>query len=131
MTGQTPEWEGDWLSLVAEDTEFRLNSRWTNVALRLIGEDFDRTYHIDHSAIGVHRPGTPAPIVTLTGSADAWTSYLSPIPRPPNHHILGMQRRRPDFTIDGRHALLVNLRVLNRVMDLLRTAAAGSRQDVA
>jgi hypothetical protein len=69
--------------------------------------------------------------VTLTGSADAWTAYLTAIPQPPNHHILAMQRRRQDFFIDGRHALLENLRVLNRVLELMRTVAASRQESVA
>ena len=131
MTGLDPRWETDWLAAVGEDAEFRLISRWTHVTLRLIGEDFDRTYRIDHSTIGVHDQGPPAPTVSLTGSADAWRCYLAPIPRPPGHHILAMQRRRHDFSIDGRHALLQNLHVLNRVLDLMRTVAAGRHLGVA
>lgn len=114
-----PDWEVGWLTAVGADPEFQLISRWTWVSLRLVGDDFDRSYHIDRSAIGV-RQGQEAPTVTLTGSADAWRSYLTATPAPPNHHILAMQRRRSDFSIDGRHALLQHLRVVNRVLDLLR-----------
>jgi hypothetical protein len=128
MTVATPDWEVDWLALVGRDTEFQLISRWTRVSLRLIGAGFDRTYHIERSAIGVAQ-GQESPMVTLTGSADAWAAFLSATPQPPNHHILAMQRRRADFSVDGRHALLQHLRVLNRVLELLRMVAAG-REDV-
>ncbi len=124
MTATVPDWEAPWLTAVRQDTEFRLISRWTCVSLRLVGQGFDRTYHVNRSAIDVDQ-GQEAPIVTLTGSADAWTSYLTATPAPPNHHILAMQRRRGDFVIDGRHALLQHLRVLNRVLDVLRTVVAA------
>jgi len=130
MTGLDRGWEADWLTAVGEDPEFRLISRWTRVSLRLIGENFDRTYRIDHSTIAVDDERAPAHTVTLTGSSDAWTSYLSPVPRPPNHHILAMQRRRNDFSIDGRHALIQHLRVLNRVLDLMRTASASREREL-
>ncbi|MGV9798530.1 hypothetical protein ACWDTP_10790 [Mycobacterium sp. NPDC003449] len=131
MTGLDPGWETDWLATVGADAEFRLISRWTDVALRLIGDDFDRSYRIDHSAIGVHDHATSVPMVTLTGSAAAWSAYLAPTPAPHDHHILAMQRRRADFSIDGRHALLQNLNVLNRVLDLLRTVATGRHRGIA
>lgn len=131
MTGLHPGWEAHWLAAVDDDAEFRLISRWTEVVLRLIGEDFDRSYRIAHSTIGAHDEGTSVPTVTLTGSADAWRSYLEPMPRPPAHHILAMQRRREDFSIDGRHALLQNLNVLNRVLHLMRRAALDHHQDIA
>lgn len=131
MSGLNERWEADWLAAVNDDTEFRLVSRWTDVVLRLVGEEFDRSYRISHSAIGIAGRATSVPIVTLTGSADAWSSYLQPVPRPSAHHILAMQRRRHDFSIDGRHALLQNLNVLNRVLDLMRTVAGGHRQEIA
>ena len=131
MTGLDPGWETDWLAAVAGDAEFRLISRWTNVTLRLSGDGFDRTYHINHSTITVQEEVPPGGTVALTGSADAWSSYLASTPRPDNHHILAMQRRRHDFFIEGRHALLQNLHVLNRVLDLMRTVAAARREDVA
>ncbi|MDV3127342.1 hypothetical protein M1247_20625 [Mycobacterium sp. 21AC1] len=131
MTGLDTGWEADWLAAVEGDAEFRLISRWTEVALRLVGQDFDRSYRIDHATIGVQDGGAAIPTVTLTGSAAAWDSYLEPVPRPPAHHILAMQRRRSDFSIDGRHALLQNLNVLNRVLDLMRTVAVDRQEGTA
>jgi hypothetical protein len=130
VTAAPPDWEADWLALVGRDTEFQLISRWTRVSLRMIGAGFDRIYRIERSAIGVAH-GQESPTVTLTGSADAWAAFLSATPQPPNHHILAMQRRREDFSIDGRHTLLQHLRVLNRVLDLLRVVAAGREEVVA
>lgn len=131
MTGLTSELETDWLAVVGDDTEFRLVSRWTDVSLRMIGQDFDRTYRINQSTIDVANSECDEEAVTLTGSADAWASYLCAVPQPPNHHILAMQRRRDDFSIDGRQALLQNLRVLSRALDLLRVAATNRHEEVA
>jgi hypothetical protein len=131
MTGLAPGLETDWLAAVGDDAEFRLVSRWTDVSLRMIGHDFDRTYRIDHSTIGVVNDDRDEEAVTLTGSADAWASFLCAIPQPPNHHILAMQRRRDDFTIDGRQPLLQNLRALNRALDLLRVVANNRHEDLA
>lgn len=131
MSAEIPDWETRWLEALAEDAEFQLVSRWTGVSLRLVNNDLDRIYLIDRSNIVVD-PGSPtAPTVTLTGSPEAWNSFLSAIPRPPNHHILAMQRRRTDFTIDGRHALLENLRVINRALELLRMVIADQNTDAA
>jgi hypothetical protein len=101
--------------------------------LRLSGDGFDRTYRINQATITVQEQDAPGSegTVALTGSADAWSSYLAPTPRPNNHHILAMQRRRHDFFIEGQHALLQNLHVLNRVLDLMRTVAATRHEDVA
>lgn len=131
MNHQAPNWEVDWLNVVGDDEEFRLISRWTAVALRLAGPDFDRTYYVNRSTITVQDGPAEVPLVTFTGSADAWGSYLIEVPRPPNHHILAMQRRRDDFFIDGREALLQNLRVLTRILDLLRSVVAGRHEGAA
>jgi hypothetical protein len=117
-------WEADWLAMVGDDTEFQIISRWTDVALRLVSANVDRTYVIRHGAIGVLEGSARAQLVTLTGSANAWASYLSPMPPPPDHHILSMARRRDDFAIDGRHTMIQHLRVLNRVLELMRAAAS-------
>lgn len=117
-------WETDWLALLRDDSEFQVISRWTDVALRLVSGNFDRAYVIRHGAIGVLEGGTRAQLVTLTGSASAWDSYLSPIPPPPDHHILSMARRRDDFAIDGQHTMIQHLRVLNRVLELMRVVAS-------
>lgn len=131
MTGLDPGWESDWLAAVGGDAEFRLISRWTNVTLRLSGDGSDRSYRINNSTITVQEEVPREGTVALIGSADAWNSYLATTPRPNNHHILAMQRRRNDFFIEGHHALVQNLHVLNRVLDLMRTVAAARREDVA
>lgn len=124
MTGLDGGWEAEWLTAIAEDAEFRLISRWTDVVLRLGDGSFDRSYRIVRSTIVVHDHTTTTPMVTLTGSPRAWTSFLAEPPEPQAHHILAMQRRREDFSIEGKTALLQNLNVLNRVMDLMRAVAA-------
>jgi hypothetical protein len=124
VSGLDGGWETDWLALLRDDAEFQLISRWTDIALRLVSESFDRTYLIRHGTIDVLQGSAPGQFVTLTGSANAWASYLSPIPPPPDHHILSMARRRDDFAIDGRHTMIQHLRVLNRVLELMRAAVS-------
>lgn len=131
MTGLDGGWESEWLTVVAEDAEFRLISRWTDVVLRLGDGNIDRSYRIVGSTIAVHDHITTTPTVTLTGSPRAWAAFLAEPPEPQSHHILAMQRRREDFSIEGKTALLQNLNVLNRVMDLMRTAAADDGRGAA
>ncbi|CKH63343.1 hypothetical protein [Mycolicibacterium smegmatis] len=131
MTGFDTAWEPQWLAVVSDDAEFRLISRWTDVVLRLTDGRVDRSYRICGSTIAVADAGESAPAVTLTGSPEAWTAFLTATPEPQAHHILAMQRRREDFSIDGKTALLQNLNVLNRVMELMRTVASGYRRGAA
>jgi hypothetical protein len=132
VTAPSERFEDRWLEASAADREFRLITRWTAMALRLESGDHGRTYRIEHSVMSVEPGQTPGPaLVTLRGSDQAWSDFLAPVPAAPNHHILAMQRRRTDFTIDGRHVLLQNLRTVNRAMELLQAVARDTDRSVA
>ena len=114
-----------WGRLVAEDPEYRRVARWTTFPVRIEAD----TDHVDIVAgpdglsfdAGAS-DGHADPII-LSGSAEAWDAFLQLRPLPPNHSILGMERRRDDFRIIGdRHQLLRNLRPLVIILDLMRLA---------
>lgn len=122
-----------WRQLVAGDLEYRIAARWTTFSLRLeagtdvidvavqpIGLSFD---------VGTLEDGADS--IVLSGSPAAWDAFLRPLPTPPNHSILGMERRRDDFRITSdRHQLLRNLRPLTIALGLMRlatTIATSSR----
>ncbi len=132
MTSPSAQFEERWLEAAAADGEFRLITRWTAMSLRLESGDDGQTYRIKHSVMSVDDSQTPGPaLVTLRGSTEAWKDFLVNSPAAPNHHILAMQRRRTDFTIDGRHVLLQNLRTVNRAMELLQAVARDTDCSVA
>lgn len=116
--------------MVAGDPEYRLAARWTDCALHL--NDGCTTIETRLGPDGLFAAsGTSEDAIKLSGSDAAWEDFLEATPLPPNHSILGMERRRTDFKILGdRHTFLRNLRPLSLALDLLRTAA-NARTDQA
>lgn len=122
MPFQMP-FEERWIALVNADPEFLLTSRWSNVGLYFISEGFEARFSISEGRIS-KSSGSAKEEITLQGSASAWADFLADVPTPPNHHVLGMDRRRDDFTIaSGRQSFIRHLRPLARVFELMREAA--------
>ena len=114
-----------WADLVTRDAEYRTAARWTALHLRLESGEDSADLYLGPSGISPSQPDTRAPFdtVLLAGSPAAWKDFLTACPLPPNHSILGMERRREDFQIiANRHHLVRNLRALTIALDLMRTA---------
>ncbi len=111
-----------WRTAVAGDAEYQLIARWTDATIQLCDDTSSYTYTVN--AFGLRPRDDTAKMIVLHGSNHAWTDFLADPPPPHAHNLLAMDRRRDDFTIAaGREELIANLRVLNRVMDLMRAAA--------
>jgi len=111
-----------WLARVNADREFALISRWTHVQFALrCGAD---TYRFKITpqrieAIDAFAPDMPS--FALHGTSAAWEDFSAPMPASPNHHVLGMDRRRDDFSIaEGRHHFIQHLRVMTVALALMR-----------
>ncbi len=109
-----------WLARVNADPEFIQAGRWTDFTFGLASEEQTRLAYRIRASVLEAEPAAEAP-VTLRGSHAAWADFLQAVPRPPNHHILGMDRRRDDFAVEGdRNAMIRHLRVLSRALELMR-----------
>lgn len=123
----TPATMEAWIARVNADREFQLVSRWTDVQFQLVCENVVHPFRITSATLGVDASGVStsadagAEVVSLEGSASAWEQFLKPVPESPNHHVLGMDRRRDDFSIaHGRHFFIRHLRVMTIALNLMR-----------
>lgn len=115
---------GAWLELVNVDPEFQLVSRWTDVQFEIQCDQTRRQFCVSPQKLA-RSDAMRADIDTfsLAGSRAAWSAFMQTVPASPNHHILGMDRRRTDFEIQaGRHVFIKHLRVMTIVFGLLRQA---------
>ena len=113
-----------WSANLLADPEFRLIARWSHFALRLVAGADALDLRVSPGGLSLVR--TPAPstddeTIVLEGSDAAWRAFLAPEPVAPDHSVLGMDRRRDDFTIaQGRETMIRNLRTFALVMTVLR-----------
>ncbi|GEQ77580.1 hypothetical protein CTTA_4585 [Comamonas testosteroni] len=113
-----------WIARVNADREFLLVARWTDVCFQVGCGDERHNFRVTAAKIEEVAEAAPEGSIRLEGSADAWSAFMQPIPVSPNHHVLGMDRRRSDFAIaQGRHEFIQNLRVLTIALNLLRAAS--------
>jgi hypothetical protein len=123
-------WRSRWLDQVAANPEFRHASRMTAMSLALIAPDVAWGLKVTPSHVAV-LPGLDdldpqAP--RFIGSTSAWSAFLKPMPAPHDHSVLGMARRRDDFSIDGLESVIRHLRVLTVIFEEMRTAASATSQ---
>lgn len=121
--------EKAWLRKVGSDKEATLAGRWTEISLSVICDGVANGYS--------YRPGTlsrvtdaeaPQASISFSGSSSAWNAFLDGQPLPPNHHFLGMERRRSDFSVAvGKADYIRHLRFLTRVFELARDCASDTR----
>ncbi len=110
--------EGDWLTRATEDAEARLAGRWTRLSFAIVCDGEEHVYAYDTGRLS--RFNGVAEVV-FDGSHAAWEAFLQPVPEAPNHHILGMERRRDDFAVrHGREAFVRHLRLLTRLLEVAR-----------
>jgi hypothetical protein len=116
-----------WILRVNADREFQLVSRWTDMHFQLVCGNVTRLFRITPGKLSAASQAatasvdTGAEFISLEGSESAWAAFLKPVPESPNHHILGMDRRRDDFSIaQGRHFFIRHLRVMTIALNLMR-----------
>jgi hypothetical protein len=116
-----------WVLRVNADREFQLVSRWTDLQFQLVCGNLTHLFQLTPGKLSAASYAATASVdigaefVSLEGSESAWAAFLKPVPESPNHHVLGMDRRRDDFSIaQGRHFFIRHLRVMTIALNLMR-----------
>jgi hypothetical protein len=113
-----------WIRRVNADREFQLVSRWNALHFQLGCDGVAHPFSIAEGKLGQATAPAGVELVSLEGSQAAWAAFLEPMPASPNHHVLGMDRRRDDFSIaQGRHLFIRHLRVMTTALNLMRIEA--------
>lgn len=115
-----------WARLANTDPEFLVVSRWTDVDVTiLLGEmpgGSATSFRITEGAFGIVTSARLDRLVEVKASRECWAAFENPTPPRHSHHILAMDRRRPDFCVErGRALLIQNLRVIDVALQLLRS----------
>lgn len=114
--------EAGWFQAVEQDPEALLIGRWSRFELQLDTEDASNTYvySLGRFSGGID-PDRGQGRIVLVGSYEAWSALLAAVPVPPNHHPLGMERRRNDFRVAGdRQVFIRHLRLVTRMIEIAR-----------
>ncbi|MDQ8030834.1 MAG: hypothetical protein REJ50_02375, partial [Bordetella sp.] len=90
--------EAAWLRQVNTDPEARLLGRYTDTSFEIVSGDLATAYRLEAGVLGPLYGKAHAAMV-FSAPTVAWAAFLESVPRPPNHHFLGMERRRGDFSI--------------------------------
>ncbi|WP_407727592.1 hypothetical protein ACJEDT_25550 (plasmid) [Rhodococcoides fascians] len=119
------EWQTHWQHELFRSREVELVGRWTSITLVLKCDERTLTCRfVDGVLTGrtdVEDGGRDA--IVLRGSSRAWGMFLLPTPPPLHNDVLALDRRQDDFAVEsGRHTLIQNLRFVQLVLALARTA---------
>ncbi|MBT1003935.1 hypothetical protein KIH31_15180 [Paenarthrobacter sp. DKR-5] len=98
------------------DTELALLARFAPVRI-------DVQVGPDRGEIALGDPDELSDRVTIKGTADDWEDLLCPTPQPGRHDLISLGRNSPTFELPAPlHPLVRNLRVLNRWIEVARSA---------
>lgn len=98
------------------DTELALLVRFAPVRI-------DLQVGADRGEIALGDPDELSDRVVIKGTVTDWDHLLSPAPPPGRHDLVSLGRNSPTFELpEPLHPLVRNLRVLNRWIDVARSA---------
>lgn len=117
--------EEGWLQHATSDAEAALVGRWSEFSFSIQCDGISQAYvyHLGALVKALSEEIDDSMIV-FQGSRSAWRDFLHEVPSPPNHHFLGMERRRSDFKItNGRDEYVRHLRLITRLFEIARDCA--------
>ncbi|NIL77283.1 hypothetical protein [Rhodococcus sp. B10] len=129
----TPSWQRLWRAEIDGSKEAALVGRWTSLTLVLQCEGTSLTCVFENGVLQADEPASSTSVrevIVLDGSARAWGEFLKPVPPPLHNDVLALDRRQDDFAIaSGRHELIQNLRFVQVILSLARTAMSKEGND--